>query len=119
MPGFILGMIMLAASFLLVQDGGLAGKHSDEPVIRLEGRLVNLNVKVSDRLGRPLPPLSRDDFQVAEDNVPQDVSYFEPVTSPLSIALLLDLSGSTEKKIKVMKKAAKEFIDSLNSADRI
>jgi Ca-activated chloride channel family protein len=119
MPGVILSMIMLAASFLLLQDGGLAAKHSDEPVIRLEGRLVNLNVKVSDRMGRPLPALGRDDFQVAEDNVPQDVSYFEPVTSPLSIALLLDLSGSTEKKIKVMKKAAKKFIDSLNPADRI
>jgi Ca-activated chloride channel homolog len=59
------------------------------------------------------------DDQVTEDNVPQDVAYFEPINSPLNIVLLLDLSGSTEKKIKTMKKAAKKFIDSLNAADRI
>jgi Ca-activated chloride channel family protein len=119
MSGVILGVILSAFLFPPPQDGGLTNRHSDEPVIKLEGRLVNLNVKVSDRTGKPLPPLGRNDFQVTEDNVAQDVSYFEPVTTPLNIVLLLDLSGSTEKKIKVMKKAAKKFIDSLNSADRI
>jgi VWFA-related protein len=119
MSGVILGMILLAASFPLPQDGVSTGGRSDEPVIKLEGRLVNLNVKVSDRTGKPLPLLRRDDFQVTEDNVPQDVSHFEPVTAPLSMVLLLDLSGSTEKKLKVMKKAAKKFIDSLNPADRV
>lgn len=115
----ILGVILLAVSFPLPQDGGLGNRHSDEPVIKLEGRLVNLNVKVLDRMGKPLPALGKDDFQVTEDNVPQDVSHFEPVTSPLNLIILLDLSSSTEKKLKVMKKAAKKFVDSLNPADRI
>jgi VWFA-related protein len=70
-------------------------------------------------MGKPLAALRKDDFQVTEDNVPQDLAYFEPINSPLNIVLLLDLSGSTEKKMKIMKKAAKKFIDSLNSADRI
>jgi Ca-activated chloride channel family protein len=119
MSGGIFGMILLAFLFPPPQDSRIASRNSDEHVIKLEGRLVNINVKVSDRMGKPLPTLRRDDFQVTEDNVPQDVSYFEPVTSPLNIVLLLDLSGSTEKKIKIMRKAAKKFIDSLNSADRI
>jgi VWFA-related protein len=100
-------------------DKDEASKHTDEHVIKLEGRLVNLNVKVSDRMGKPLAVLKKDDFQVTEDNVPQDVAYFEPINSPLNIVLLMDLSGSTEKKIKTMKKAAKKFIDCLGSADRI
>jgi Ca-activated chloride channel family protein len=41
------------------------------------------------------------------------------VTAPLNVVLLLDLSGSTEHKIKFMKKAAQRFIDSLQPSDRI
>jgi VWFA-related protein len=100
-------------------EEGAATKRSEENVIKLEGRLVNLNVKVSDRMGKPLAALKKDDFQVIEDSVPQDVDYFEPINSPLNLVLLLDLSGSTEKKMKVMKKAAKKFIDSLKLSDRI
>jgi Ca-activated chloride channel family protein len=90
-----------------------------ENTIKLEARLVNLNVKVTDASGKTLPSLKKENFVVLEDGVQQDVSYFEPVTAPLNVVLLLDLSGSTEHKIKIMKKAAQQFIDSLQAADRI
>lgn len=90
-----------------------------EPLVKLETRLVNLNVKVTDKLGKPLPALNKADFQILEDNVPQEIAHFEPITAPLNIVLLLDLSGSTEKKMKIMKSAAKSFVDSLNPNDRI
>jgi Ca-activated chloride channel homolog len=95
------------------------GIRPGEDVLKLEARLVNLNVKVADAGGRTLPALKKEDFVVYEDDVKQEVSYFEPVNAPLSIVLLLDLSGSTEHKIKVMKKAAQKFIDSLAPTDRI
>jgi Ca-activated chloride channel family protein len=96
-------------------DGGVAA----DDVIKLEARLVNLNVKVTDAAGKTLPVLRKEDFVVFEDDVRQEVSYFEPVTAPLNIVLLMDLSGSTEKKIKVMKKAAQKFVDSLKPVDHI
>jgi Ca-activated chloride channel family protein len=90
-----------------------------DDMLKLEARLVNLNVYLTDVNGKTLPSLKKEDFVVYEDNVPQDISYFEPVTAPLNIVLLLDLSGSTEHKIKVMKKAAQKFVDSLKPSDRI
>ncbi len=90
-----------------------------DDVITLEARLVNLNVKVTDASGKTLPALRKEDFAVFEDNVRQEISYFEPVTAPLHIVLLLDLSGSTEHKIKVIKKAAQKFVDSLKPTDHI
>lgn len=96
-----------------------ADMGSVEDPIKLEARLVNLNVKVTDAGGKTLPALTKEDFVVLEDDLRQDVSYFEPVTAPLHIVLLLDLSGSTEHKIKVMKKAAQKFVDSLNPTDHI
>jgi len=95
------------------------GVGTSDDVIKLEARLVNLNVKVTDADGRTLPALRKENFVVLEDGVPQDVAYFEPVTAPLNIVLLLDLSGSTEHKIKVMKRAAQKFVDSLKPTDHI
>ncbi|MGA9773837.1 MAG: VWA domain-containing protein [Blastocatellia bacterium] len=110
-------------------DGKMAAKevrfadpsltHSDEHTVKLSTRLVSLNVKVTDNMGKPLPMLNKTDFQLLEESVPQDISHFEPVTTPLNIVLLLDLSGSTDGKIKIMKKAAKRFVDSLNLNDNI
>ena len=97
----------------------IAHIRSSDEAIKLEARLVNVLVKVSDAGGKTLPLLKKDDFVIFEDNVQQDISYFEPVTAPLHLVLLLDLSGSTEKKMKVLKKAAQEFVDSLKPSDTI
>jgi VWFA-related protein len=91
----------------------------EESAIRLRARLVNLNIKVVDPSGRPLPQLKREEFVVLEDNQPQEVTYFEPVAAPVNLLLLLDLSGSIGSKLHAMKKAAKKFVDSLGRDDRV
>jgi len=91
----------------------------DESATRLNARLVNLNIKVVDPSGRPVPLLKREDFLVLEDNVPQEVTYFEPVAAPVNLLLLLDLSGSIGSKLQAMKKAARKFVDSLGRDDRV
>ena len=90
-----------------------------EGVLRLETRLVNLNVKAMDRSGAPLSHLRKEDFAVFEDGVAQEVAFFQPVAAPINLFLLLDLSGSTREKRKDMAQAAKKFIDSLGPSDRI
>jgi VWFA-related protein len=80
---------------------------------------VSLNAKVTDAAGKTLPALRKEDFVVYEDGVPQELFYFEQVTAPLNIVLLLDLSGSTKDKMKVIKKAAQRFVDSLKPDDNI
>jgi VWFA-related protein len=83
-------------------------------VIKIDSRLVNLNVRVTDNTGKLIPDLSKTDFRVFEDNVEQEVVRFEPVTSPVAVVILLDASGSTKDRWKVIKKAAKKFIDTLS-----
>jgi VWFA-related protein len=87
--------------------------------IRIETRLVNLNVKAVDKAGRPLTDLKREDFVVSEDGVRQDVSHFKPVNAPVNVMMLLDLSGSTRKKRGAMIEAARKFIDTLSPQDKI
>jgi len=87
--------------------------------IRIETRLVNLNVKAMDKEGRPLTDLKMEDFAVSEDGVRQDVSHFKPVNAPVNVIMLLDLSGSTKPKRKAMAAAARKFIDALPAQDKI
>lgn len=87
--------------------------------IRIETRLVNLNVKAVDRGGQPLTDLKPEDFVVYEDAVKQDVTHFKPVNAPVNVLMLLDLSGSTQKKRGAMIEAARKFIDALPPQDKI
>jgi len=92
---------------------------ADKDAIKLSARLVNLNVKVLDQNGRVLSGLQKDDFKVFEENMSQEIVHFEPNTAPVKLVLLLDFSGSTHQKVKMMKKTAKKFVDSLNPGDQI
>jgi len=83
-------------------------------VIKIDSRLVNLNVRVTDSAGKLIPNLSQADFQIFENNIEQQVVRFEPITSPVSVVLLLDASGSTKEHWKIIKKAAKKFIETLS-----
>jgi VWFA-related protein len=87
--------------------------------IRIETRLVNLNVKAMDNAGQPLTDLKMEDFAVSEDGVKQDVSHFKPVEAPVNVIMLMDMSGSTKPKRKAMVEAARKFIDALPAQDRI
>ena len=87
--------------------------------IRIETRLVNLNVKAMDKAGQPLTDLKMEDFVVSEDGVKQDLSHFKPVNAPVNVIMLLDLSGSTKPKRKAMAAAARKFIDTLPAQDKI
>jgi VWFA-related protein len=91
----------------------------EEGAIRLEARLINLNVKVADRGGNPLSNLGREDFRILEDGVEQKIFSFEPVSAPIKVVLLLDCSGSTSSSRGLMIEAAKTFIDALSADDRV
>lgn len=90
-----------------------------EDTLRIETRLVNLNVKAMDRAGQPITNLAKEDFAIYEDGVKQDVSHFKPVTAPVNVVMLLDLSGSTQRKRKAMREAAEKFVDALPAGDRL
>lgn len=90
-----------------------------EDTVRIETRLVNLNVKALDKAGQPVTNLKQEDFAIYEDGVKQEVAHFNPVNAPVNLVMLLDLSGSTQKKRKAMREAAERFVDSLPQGDRL
>jgi Ca-activated chloride channel family protein len=88
-------------------------------VVRVNTTLVTVPVSVTDRQGRYLAELRQDQFHVYEDGVEQQVAYFAPVDKPFAVALLLDISDSTEPQLKLIQEAAIAFIDRLRPDDRV
>lgn len=91
----------------------------DEEPIRLHTTLVQVPVVVSERGGRYVSDLTREDFTILEDGVKQNIELFGSVEEPFSAAILLDSSGSTGAALDQIKAAALAFIENLRPQDRV
>jgi Ca-activated chloride channel family protein len=107
-------LLMLLATCFIV-----AVAQDMEDTITTNTSLVQLNVGVVDRQGRPITSLSQNDFVVYEDGVKQTIQRFEPVDAPFSLVLLLDMSGSTINFRQQLKLASIRFLDALGPEDRV
>jgi len=95
--------------------------QKDESTFRVNVRLVNVFTTVTDSRGAPVADLTKDDFQLLEDGVPQTIKVFEKESAiPLSIALAIDTSPSTMRDFKLETTSARRFVHSiLRSEDRL
>jgi VWFA-related protein len=87
--------------------------------VNLEGALIEVPVVVADRTGHYIPNLTKRDFQVLEDNQPQDISFFSTERVPIHVALVMDTSGSTRGTIQDIQEAAISFINQLLPGDNV
>lgn len=86
-----------------------------------EVRLVMFPATVVNRRGHAIRDLTAQDFQLSENRVPQEIEYFSSeAKEPISVAFLLDLSGSMRQlnKLAEAKEAIRFFVDSLRPGDR-
>ncbi len=88
-------------------------------IVRIETRLVDVPIVVTDKGGKPLLNLKPANFLVYEDGKKQEVAEFSTTTEPFEVALLLDTSGSTRGDLRLIQRAAAGFISSLRSGDRV
>jgi len=114
---WLVGALFIAA-FVCLNARVSRGQEPDE-VVRTETSLVQLNVGVVDSKGNAVTSLSRNDFNVFEDGVKQQILHFEPTDAPFSLVLLLDTSGSTVSFRQQFKSAAWRFLDALAPEDRV
>jgi Ca-activated chloride channel homolog len=89
----------------------------EQQVFRGGTDVVQLNVTVANGAGHFVSGLTRDDFQVFEDGVPQDVSLFSAERQPIALSILLDSSTSMDTKIAVAQEAAVGFVKRLAEKD--
>ena len=79
--------------------------------------LVSLNVTVTEGVGKYVTDLAAEDFNVFEDGVKQDVTFFTRTNLPIALALLIDTSASMENRLPTAQEAAVGFVKRLRPQD--
>ena len=93
--------------------------QQDVDTVKIDTNLVIVPVIASDRGDRYIADLKKEDFSIFEDGVQQEISFFETVTAPFHVVLMLDTSASTEGKLGQIQQAAISFTEQLQKADRV
>jgi Ca-activated chloride channel homolog len=112
---FVLSAVLVAQE---QGPGRLSQIENSAGTFRTAVDIVTLNVAVTDGLNRPVSGLGLGDFQVLEDGVAQDLSFFSATDVPLDVALLVDSSSSVAAKLPFIEQAAAGFIATLRPIDR-
>jgi Ca-activated chloride channel homolog len=115
-------LILFTASFCQAQSsssvpkppwaksGSKAADADDDSSFKVDVKLVNVFVTVTDEHGAPVGNLSKDNFQIFEDGHAQKISVFDKESElPLSIVLDIDTSLSTRKDLPLELSSARRF----------
>jgi Ca-activated chloride channel family protein len=95
---------------LLLSSFAIAGAQ-DDAVFHSDVQLVRILATVKDANGALVGSLEKPDFAVRDNGVPQQISIFERQTDqPLSVAVLIDNSGSTAKDLKYETESVMRFV---------
>ena len=104
-----MNLFLLSVSGLIAANG-----FAQLPNFRVEVKLVRLLATVTDESGELIGSLPKERFRVWDSGEPQEISVFERSTElPLSVALLLDTSGSTAKDLPLEIASVRRFLKAL------
>ena len=87
------------------------------PSFRVGVDIVSLTVTVTDPSARYITDLEQDDFNVFEDGVKQDITFFNRTNLPIALAVMMDTSASMDAKLPTAQEAAIGFARRLRPQD--
>ena len=96
-----------------------ASAVDEKDVIRVNTQLVTIPVKVTDRGGRFAVGLTKENFKIYEDGKEQEIAYFSNAEEPFTVALVLDMSYSSNFKLNEIQNAAIAFVNQLHPRDKV
>jgi Ca-activated chloride channel family protein len=115
--GAIVAGALLAAA--PVEPGlGVARAGQQGGVFRSGAKMVPIYATVTDPQGALVPNLARDDFEVLDNNVRQDIVVFENQPQPFTAVVMLDSSGSMTNSLKLVNAGAEQFLIRLMPQDK-
>jgi VWFA-related protein len=110
-------LALLTISVLFAATVHAQQSQDDDDVVRVNTDLVVVNVTVADSAGKYARGLRLADFKLLEDGKEQKISSFGSEETPFAAAVLLDFSGSMEKRVSLARSAAIRFLDGLREED--
>ncbi len=90
---------------------------AQQPVFRGSGDVVRVFSTVTDRDGRLVTTLGRDEFEVRDEGKPQPITQFDNTPQPIRLVVMLDVSGSMEGNLQLLRAASDELFTRLRPDD--
>lgn len=109
-----LQMHKLASIALVIATCGVVCAQEPSTTLKVDVKLVNVFVTVTDEHGRPVGSLKKDNFDLKEDGREQKIAVFQKESAlPLSIVLAIDTSLSTRRDLQLELQSARRFASAI------
>jgi Ca-activated chloride channel family protein len=106
-------------AFAVSVVGVLGAAGPQQPVFRGTGEAVRVFVTVTDRDGRLITTLSQGDFEVRDEGKPQPITLFDNSPQPIRLIVMLDVSGSMEGNLPLLRAGAEQLFARLRPDDLV
>ena len=80
-----------------------------QPIFRGTGEAVHVYVTVTDRDGRLVTDLTQEDFEIRDEGDPQPITLFDNTPQPIRLVVMLDVSGSMEGNLPLLRAASDQL----------
>ena len=110
--------ISAAGVFAVATSAALVAQQPQGPTFKTGTQVVSLFVTVADAQKRLVPDLTKEDFDVFDNEKPQPITYFDNSIHPITVVVMLDTSGSMTLTIDLLKRAAEQFLIRLLPDDK-
>ena len=104
-----------ALAACLLGSSGAAGQQP--PLFRGTSDAVRVFVTVTVKDGRLVTTLTRDDFEIRDDGKPQPITQFDNTPQPIRLIVMLDVSGSMEGNLPLLRAASEQLFARLRPDD--
>jgi Ca-activated chloride channel family protein len=94
------------------------GASGQQPLFKSAVRTVPIYATVVDSTGRLVPDLQREDFTILDNGKPADATLFSNESQPFTAVVMLDTSASMTANLKLLNRAAEQFLLRLLPVDR-
>src|SRR6188508_451535 len=112
MSRFVFAVALLAGPLVLAQQ------EQQQPIFKSNVRTVPIYATVVDASGRLVPELEQSDFTILDNGKPADLALFSNESQPFTAVVMLDTSASMTANLKLLNRAAEQFLLRLLPVDK-
>jgi Ca-activated chloride channel family protein len=94
------------------------GIGAQQPTFKSGTQLVSLFATVTDAQKRLVPSLTKEDFEILDNEKLQPIAFFQNEIQPITVVVMLDTSGSMTGSIPLLRAAAEQFLIRLLPDDK-